>query len=44
MLDRGLKTDNSTQLYEIQNIEKNYKLSNGNYFHFHTNEEGYYYS
>ncbi len=29
---------------DIQNIEKNYKLSNGNYFHFHTNEDGYYYS
>lgn len=29
---------------QIQQIEKNYKLSNGNYFHFHTNEEGYYYS
>lgn len=28
----------------IENIEKNYKLSNGNYFHFHTNEEGYYYA
>lgn len=28
---------------DIQNIEKNYKLSNGNYFHFHTNDEGYYY-
>lgn len=27
-----------------ENIEKNYKLSNGNYFHFHTNEEGYYYA
>ncbi len=29
---------------DISNLEKNYKLSNGNYFHFHTNEEGYYYS
>ncbi len=28
----------------IEEIEKNYKLSNDNYFHFHTNEEGYYYS
>lgn len=44
MLDRGLKTDNSIQLDESQNIEKNYKLSDGNYFHFHNNEEGYYYS
>lgn len=43
MLDRGLKTDNSTKLDEFQNIEKNYKLLNGNYFHFHNNEEGYYY-
>ena len=30
--------------YNPENIEKNYKLSNGNYFHFHTNEEGYYYA
>ena len=29
---------------DIQNIEKNYKLSNGDYFHFHTNDEGYYYA
>jgi len=28
----------------IEEFEKNYRLSNGNYFHFHTNEEGYYYS
>ena len=28
---------------DINNIDKNYKLKNGNYFHFHTNEEGYYY-
>lgn len=34
--------DEETQ--DIQNIEKNYKLSSGNYFHFHTNEEGYYYA
>ena len=44
MLDRGLKNDNLIQLDEPENIEKNYKLSNGNYFHFHTNEEGYYYA
>ncbi len=25
-------------------MEKNYKLSDGKYFHFHTNEEGYYYA
>lgn len=29
---------------DIQNIEKNYRLSDGNYFHFHTNEDGYYYA
>lgn len=34
-------TENSSN---TENIEKNYKLSNGNYFHFHTNEEGYYYA
>ena len=34
---------NDTEEIDIQNIDKNYKLKNGNYFHFHTNEEGYYY-
>lgn len=29
---------------QIQQIERNYRLSNGNYFHFHTNDEGYYYA
>ena len=29
---------------ELQNIDKNYQLKNGDYFHFHTNEEGYYYT
>lgn len=45
MLDRGLK-ENTNDFIDISsiNIEKNYKLSNGNYFHFHTNDEGYYYS
>ena len=28
----------------IKQYDKNYKLKNGNYFHFHTNEEGYYYA
>ena len=28
---------------DITNIDKNYKLNDGRYFHFHTNEEGYYY-
>lgn len=35
---------NENDKIEIQNIDKNYKLKNGNYFHFHTNEEGYYYA
>ena len=45
MLDRGLK-ENTNDFIDISsiNIEKNYKLSNGNYFHFHTNVEGYYYA
>lgn len=43
MFDRVFKTDNTTILKEPIYVEKNYKLSNGNYFHFHTNEEGYYY-
>lgn len=45
MLDRGLK-ENTNDFIDISsiNIEKNYKLSNGNYFHFHTNDEGYYYA
>ena len=30
--------------YNIENFEINYELSDGTYFHFHTNEEGYYYS
>ena len=28
---------------DIINLEKNYKLPDGRYFHFHTNDEGYYY-
>lgn len=45
MLDRGLK-ENTNNFIDISNIdiEKNYKLNNGNYFHFHTNDEGYYYA
>ena len=45
MLDRGLK-ENNNNFIDISNIniEKNYKLNNGNYFHFHTNDEGYYYA
>ena len=46
MFDRAFKEDKITDKDEltIENIEKNYKLTNGNYFHFHTSEEGYYYS
>jgi hypothetical protein len=45
MLDRGLK-ENTNDFIDISsiNIEKNYKLNNENYFHFHTNDEGYYYA
>lgn len=45
MLDRGLK-ENTNDYIDISsiNVEKNYKLSDGNYFHFHTNDEGYYYA
>ena len=45
MFDRGLK-ENTNNFIDISNIdiEKNYKLNNGNYFHFHTNDEGYYYA
>lgn len=46
MFDRVFK-DNTNEIENTTNntleIERNYKLSNGNYFHFHTNEEGYYY-
>ena len=44
MFDRAFKEDKITDKDEltIENIEKNYKLTNGNYFHFHTSEEGYY--
>ena len=28
---------------DISNLDKNYKLKDGNIFHFHANEEGYYY-
>lgn len=47
MFDKTFK-DSTTEIENIGinelDIEKNYKLSNGNYFHFHTNEEGYYYT
>ena len=46
MFDKVLNKEMENYQTEIntENIEKNYKLPNGNYFHFHTNEEGYYYS
>ena len=49
MYDARINTDQKQvaideENQDIQNIEKNYKLSNGNYFHFHTNDEGYYYA
>ena len=45
MFDKIFKEEktNENEEIDIQNIDKNYKLKNGNYFHFHTNEEGYYY-
>ena len=45
MFDR-FKTENEKSLEDnedISNLDKNYKLKNGNIFHFHTNEDGYYY-
>lgn len=49
MYDARINTDQKQvaideENQDIQNIEKNYKLSNGNYFHFHTNDEGDYYA
>lgn len=49
MYDARINPEKEQVIYQdkkqdIQNIEKNYKLSNGNYFHFHTNDEGYYYA
>lgn len=29
---------------DTTNLDKNYRLNDGHYFHFHTNEEGYYYA
>ncbi len=45
MFDKIFKNEKSSENeeFDIQNIDKNYKLKNGSYFHFHTNEEGYYY-
>ena len=44
MFERGQKDKASEETFDINNIDKNYKLKDGNYFHFHTNEEGYYYA
>ena len=46
MFDRVFNDEktNEDEVIGTQNIDKNYKLRNGNYFHFHTNEEGYYYA
>lgn len=43
MFDRVFHKDIKQEETNIENLDKNYKLKNGNYFHFHTNEEGYYY-
>lgn len=47
MFDRVFRK-NTNEIKNISSneldINKNYKLSNKNYFHFHTNEEGYYYA
>ena len=37
------EVENTPAFSLSENINKNYKLRNGNYFHLHTNEEGYYY-
>ena len=46
MFDRVFDDDKSNDIRktDIQNLDKNYKLKDGKYFHFHTNEEGYYYA
>ena len=38
------KNNDSKELIGNEDIEKNYKLLDGGYFHFHTDEEGYYYA
>ena len=40
MFERVQKDKTSKENFDINNIDKNYKLKNGNYFHFNTNEEG----
>lgn len=46
MFNRVFDDDKSNDIRktDIQNLDKNYKLKDGKYFHFHTNEEGYYYA
>lgn len=44
MFNKIFKEDIADNEDFIPNIEKNYKLSDGSYFHFHTNDEGYYYA
>ena len=50
MFERALNNNaiNTNEIKEadkidISNLDKNYRLNDGNIFHFHTNEEGYYY-
>ena len=46
MFERALNKNNNTidsNEIDISNLDKNYRLNDGNIFHFHTNEEGYYY-
>ena len=50
MFERALSNNaiNTNEIKEadkidISNLDKNYRLNDGNIFHFHTNEEGYYY-
>lgn len=43
MFDRVFHKDIKQEETNIENLDKNYKLKNSDYFHFHTNEEGYYY-
>ena len=44
LIEEDVKEEPKIIPYKIDNYEINYELSDGTYFHMHTNEEGYYYS
>jgi len=43
-LNKNTNTSKDDEIIDINNLDKNYRLKDGKIFHFHTNEEGYYYS